>query len=334
MKKLLLSALFIYFVSASVAVAAEYKLLNVSYDATRELFQDYNQAFSRHYKEKFGDDVTVSQSHGGSAVQARSVVDGIPADVVSLSIELDLDYIAEQSGKIEKDWVKKFPNNSAPFTSAIIFLVRKGNPKGIHDWSDLIEKDAEIITPNPKTSAIARYNYLAAYAYADAKYNGDENKIKDFITTFYSKVPVLDTAVRGATNTFVQKNIGDVLLTWENEAHLSLKKMGADKFEIVVPSISIIAKPQVAVVTENAKKHGTLKVAEEYVNFLYSDEGQEIIAKHYYRPSNPDILNKHKSKFVDIKLVDVDKYGGLRRFGQKHFADGAWFDQILQKLHK
>lgn len=319
---------------AAASQAAEYKLLNVSYDPTRELYADYNKAFTAYYEKKTGDKVNVSQSHGGSGSQARSVIDGSPADVVSLALSPDIDIIAENTKLLDKDWEAKYPNDSSAYTSTIVFLVRKGNPKGIKDWNDLVEKDVEIITPNPKTSGGARYNFLAAYAYADQKYNGDEAKVKEFLVKLFSKVPVLDTGARGSTNTFVQRKIGDVLLAWENEAYLSLKKLGKDNFEIITPSLSILAKPPLAIVTANAKEHGTEKIADEYIKYLYSDEAQEIIARNFYRPSNPKILEKHKAQFGPVNLVDVSKYGGFKAFSTKFFDDGGWFDQIQQEIHK
>ena len=330
----LLAAAVLALTMSGLAQAAHYRLLHASYDATRELFAQINPAFSAFYRQQTGHEVTISQSHGGSAVQARSVVDGMPADIVSLSIELDIDYIASHSNLIEHDWAEQLPNHAAPFTSAIIFLVRRGNPRQIRDWDDLIAEGVEVITPNPRTSAIARYNYLAAYAYADEKFGGGEEQIRGFMRALYAHVPVLDTAVRGATNTFVNKQVGDVLLTWESEAQLALRNMGADQYEIVVPSVSIIASPRVAVVTANARAHGTLEVARAYAEFLYSDQAQEIMAANHYRPANAGILGRHRRQFVELELVDAGKYGGLQRFGERHFADGGEFEKLMGDIHK
>lgn len=320
---------------AATANGAEYKLLNVSYDPTRELYSEYNKAFTAYYEKKTGDQVTVSQSHGGSGAQARSVIDGSPADVVSLALSPDIDIIADSTDLLDKDWESKYPNDASPYTSTIVFLVRKGNPKGIHDWNDLVEKEGvEIITPNPKTSGAARYSFLAAYAYADQLYGGDEAKIKEYLVRLFARVPVLDTGARGSTNTFVQRKIGDVLLAWENEAYLSLARLGKDNFELVTPSLSILAKPPVAIVTKNARAHGTEHIADEYIKYLYSEEAQEIIARNFYRPSNPQVLARHKEQFSDINLVDVSKYGGFRAFSTRFFDDGGWFDQIQQEINR
>jgi sulfate transport system substrate-binding protein len=313
------------------AHAKEIKLLNVSYDPTRELYTDYNAAFAKHWKAKSGDDVVVSQSHGGSGKQARSVIDGLDADVVTLALAYDVDAIAEKAKLLPADWQKRLPNNSAPYTSTIVFLVRKGNPKHIKDWDDLIKKDVSIISPNPKTSGGARWNYLAAWAFALQKFNGDEAKVKEFVGALFKNVPVLDSGARGATTTFVQREIGDVLLAWENEAYLALKEFGAEKFEIITPSVSILAEPTVAVVDKVAKKHGTLAVAQEYLNYLYSDEGQDIAGRNFYRPRSEAAAAKYAKQFSTVKLVTVDEvFGGWQKAQKTHFADGGLFDQIYK----
>ncbi|HEX3889948.1 MAG TPA: sulfate ABC transporter substrate-binding protein [Verrucomicrobiae bacterium] len=313
------------------ASAKEIKLLNVSYDPTRELYTEYNAAFAKYWKAKTGDDVTVSQSHGGSGKQAQSVIAGLEADVVTLALSYDIDAIAQQAKLLPADWQTRLPNNSTPYTSTIVFLVRKGNPKGIKDWDDLIKKDVSIVVPNPKTSGGARWAYLAAYAYALETYGHDNAKAKDFITKLYKNVPILDSGARGSTITFAQRGIGDVLLAWENEAHLALKEFGADNFEIVTPPLSILAEPPVAVVDKNAKRHGTTEVATAYLNYLYSDEGQEIAAKNFYRPRNETIAAKYATNFTQLKLVTVEQeFDGWTKAQQIHFADGGVFDQIYQ----
>ncbi|HEY1719413.1 MAG TPA: sulfate ABC transporter substrate-binding protein [Verrucomicrobiae bacterium] len=312
------------------ASAKEIKLLNVSYDPTRELYQDYNAAFAKYWKAKTGDDVTVDQSHGGSGKQALSVVNGLEADVVTLALAYDVDAIA-QVKLLSPDWQKRLPDNSAPYTSTIVFLVRKGNPKGIHDWNDLLKPGVTIVVPNPKTSGGARWAYLAAYAYALETYNHDDAKARDFIKQVYKKVPVLDSGARGSTVTFAQRGIGDVLLAWENEAHLAQKEFGADKFDIVTPPLSILAEPTVAVVDKVAKKHGTTEVATAYLKYLYSDEGQEIAARNFYRPRNEEIAKKYAANFSQLKLVTIDEeFGGWTKAQKTHFADGGVFDQIFQ----
>ncbi|HZL13669.1 MAG TPA: sulfate ABC transporter substrate-binding protein [Verrucomicrobiae bacterium] len=311
--------------------AKEVKLLNVSYDPTRELYQAYNAAFAKYWKAKTGDDVTVSQSHGGSGKQALSVINGLEADVVTLALASDVNAIAEKTGEIPADWQKQLPDNSAPYTSTIVFLVRKGNPKGIHDWNDLLKPGISIVTPNPKTSGGARWAYLAAYAYALETSGHDDAKARDFVKQIYKKVPVLDSGARGSTVTFAQRGIGDVLLAWENEAHLAQKEFGADKFDIVTPSLSILAEPTVAVVTKVAKKHGTTEVAKAYLQYLYSDEGQEIAAQNFYRPRNETIAKKYAANFTQLKLVTIDQeFGGWTKAQKTHFADGGIFDQIYQ----
>ena len=294
------------------------------------LFAEFNAKFKEEWKKESGEDVTFSQSHGGSGKQARSVRDGLEADVVTLALAYDVDEIA-QAGLIDKDWIKKFPDNSAPYTSTIVFLVRKGNPKNIHDWNDLVRDDVQIVTPNPKTSGGARWNYLAAWEYAKEHNNGDEAKIKDFLKVLFSHVVALDSGARGATTSFVQRGQGDVLIAWENEALLSVKD-APDDYEIVVPSISILAEPSVAVVDEVVERKGTRKLAEAYINFLYSKEGQEIAAKNFYRPRDKEVAAKYAKVFLPLKLVTIDEaFGGWTKAQKEHFADGGTFDQIYEK---
>jgi sulfate transport system substrate-binding protein len=312
---------------------ADTTILNVSYDPTRELYKAYDDLFARHWKDQTGETVTIQQSHGGSGAQARAVIDGLDADVVTLALESDIDAIASKTNKIPPDWRTKFENNSAPYTSTIIFLVRKGNPKGIHDWNDLVKDGVQVITPNPKTSGGARWNYLAAWAYANAQDGSDEAKTKEFIGNLYSHVPVLDTGARGSTVTFAQKGLGDVLLAWENEAFLALDEFGAENFDIVYPSSSILAEPPVAVVDGNVDAKGTRKVAEEYLKYLYSKEAQAIIAKNHYRPSKPDLVDKADLAWQeDIKLVTIDdpQFGGWKKVQPYHFGDGGIFDQVYK----
>jgi sulfate/thiosulfate transport system substrate-binding protein len=314
------------------AVLADTTLLNVSYDPTRELYKAVNEAFIKEWKAKTGETVTIEQSHGGSGKQARAVIDGLQADVVTLALQGDVDQIAK-AGLLKPDWQKQRPNNAAPYTSTIVFLVRKGNPKGIKDWDDLVKDGVEVITPNPKTSGGARWNYLAAWAYADGKYGRDEDKDKEFIQKLYANVPVLDTGARGSTTTFAQRGIGDVLLAWENEAFLALDELGADKFEIVVPSLSIKAEPPVALVDKVVDAKGTRKVADAYLAFLYSPEAQKLIAHHYYRPSDPKSADpKDLARFADVKLVSIDDplFGGWAGAQPKHFDEGGIFDQIYK----
>jgi len=328
MKKLIYLALIALL--ALSAPAKEIKLLNVSYDPTRELYEEYNAAFIKYWKTKTGDDVTVSQSHGGSGKQAQSVINDLPADVVTLALAYDIDAIA-QTRKLPADWQKQLPDNSTPYTSTIVFLVRKGNPKGIKDWNDVVKPGVGVVVASPKTSGGARWAYLAAWAYALETQNHDEAAARAFITKLYKNVPVLDSGARGATITFAQHEIGDVLLAWENEAHLVLKEFGADKFEIVTPSISVLAEPPVAVVAKNARKHGTAEVAKAYLDYLYSDEGQDIAGKNFYRPRNEKAAAKYASQFASLKLVTVDQeFGGWQAAQAKHFADGGIFDQIFQ----
>jgi len=313
------------------AGAKEIKLVNVSYDPTRELYQEYNAAFAKYWKAKTAEDVVISQSHGGSGKQAQSVINGLEADVVTLALAYDIDAISEKAKLLPADWQKRLPDNSTPYTSTIVFLVRKGNSKHIHDWDDLIKPGISVVTPNPKTSGGARWTFLAAWAYALEKNNNNETKARDFVARLYKNVPVLDTGARGSTITFVQHEVGDVLLAWENEAHLAIKEFGADKFEIVTPSLSILAEPSVAVVNKNAKHHGTLAVAQAYLEYLYSDEGQEIAAKNFYRPRNEKIAAKYAGQFAQLKLVTVDgEFGGWQKAQKKFFSDDGIFDQIYQ----
>jgi len=319
---------------ASLAVSAgakEIKLLNVSYDPTREFYAEYNAAFAKYWKAKTGDDVIVSQSHGGSGKQAQSVINGLEADVVTLALAYDIDAISTQAKLLPADWQKHLPNDSTPYTSTIVFLVRKGNPKGIRDWDDIVKKGTSVVVANPKTSGGARWAYLAAYAYALEKNNHDDAAARSFIQQLYKNVPVLDSGARGSTVTFAQRGIGDVLLAWENEAHLALKEFGADKFDIVTPSLSILAEPPVAVVDKNAKRHHTTEVANEYLKYLYSDAAQEIAAKNFYRPRNEAIAAKYAANFNQVKLVNIDQeFGGWTKAQKTHFADGGVFDQIFQ----
>jgi sulfate transport system substrate-binding protein len=308
-------------------------LLNVSYDPTRELYQDYNAAFAKHWKALTNQEVTVRQSHGGSGKQARAVIDGLEADVVTLALAYDIDALSDKAKLLPKDWQKRLPDNSSPYTSTIVFLVRKGNPKAIKDWDDLIKPGVAVITPNPKTSGGARWNYLAAWAYASKKFNGDQAKVREFVTSLYKNVSVLDSGARGATTTFVQRGIGDVLISWENEAFLALKEFGADKFEVAIPSLSILAEPPVAVVDKIVDQRGTRVVAEAYLKYLYSEEGQEIAARNYYRPRLEKVAQKYADKFPKITLVSVDEgFGGWQKAQATHFADGAIYDQISTSL--
>lgn len=308
------------------------EILNVSYDPTRELYQEINENFAEHWEEKEGQKVHFQQSHGGSGKQGRAVIDGLEADVVTLALAYDIDAISETSNLLDKNWQSELPENSTPYTSTIVFLVKKGNPKKIKDWEDLIRKDVSVITPNPKTSGGARWNYLAAWAFAESKFNKEEKKVKGFIQKLYQNVEVLDSGARGSTTTFVERGIGDVLIAWENEAFLSLNELGKDKFEIVTPSISILAEPPVAVVDKVVDKKGTRKVAEAYLNYLYTEKGQEIAAKNYYRPRNKDVQEKYQDQFPKIDLVTIDEhFGGWGKAQEKHFADGGTFDEIYQK---
>ena len=307
-------------------------LLNVSYDPTRELYVDYNKAFAKHWKEKTGQDVSVKQSHGGSGKQARSIIDGIDADVATLALAGDIDALVKNGNHLAADWQQKLPLNSAPYTSTIVFLVKKGNPKNLKDWDDLVKPGVQVITPNPKTSGGARWNYLAAWEFAKRKNGGDEAKAKEFVKKLYENVPVLDTGARGSTITFVQRGVGDVLLAWENEAFLALKEFGPEKFEIVAPSISILAEPTVAVVDKVVDKKGTREVAQAYLEYLYSEEGQKIAARNYYRPTNDKIKAEFAQQFPKLELFTIDQaFGGWAKADKAHFADGGSFDQIYVK---
>jgi sulfate/thiosulfate transport system substrate-binding protein len=306
-------------------------LLNVSYDPTRELYEDFNQQFARYWKEKTGQDVTLRQSHGGSGKQARAVIDGLGADVVTLALAYDIDQIAEKGQLLPADWQSRLPNNSAPYTSTIVLLTRKGNPKGIKDWGDLAKPGVSVITPNPKTSGGARWNFLAAWAWALHQPGGTARTAQEFVTRLYKNVPVLDAGARGSTTTFVERGIGDVLVAWENEALLAIKELGPGKFEVVAPTVSILAEPPVAVVDRVAGKHGTKAVAQAYLEYLYTDVGQEIAARHFYRPRNPAVAAKYQAQFPKLNLVTVDEvFGGWKKAQEQFFADGAVFDQIYQ----
>jgi sulfate transport system substrate-binding protein len=328
-KPFLLAALALALTAGASAKTIE--LLNVSYDPTRELYADFNKAFAAYWKAKTGDDVTIKQSHGGSGKQARAVIDGLQADVVTLALAADVDALHNVARLIPADWQKRLPNNAAPYTSTIVFLVRKGNPKGIKDWDDLVKPGVGVVVSNPKTSGGARWSYLAAWGYAQRK-TGSVDKAREFVTALYHNVPVLDSGARGATTTFVQREIGDALLTWENEAYLALKEFGADKFEIVVPSVSILAEPTVSVVDKVAKKRGTEEVAKAYLDYLYSDEGQEIAARNFYRPRNPQVAAKYAANFAKLDLFTIDEvFGGWTKAQKTHFADGGVFDEIYLK---
>jgi len=314
------------------AAAKSVALLNVSYDPTRELYQDYNQVFAAYWKKQTGDDVTISQSHGGSGKQARAVIDGLQADVVTLGLPPDIDAIVKNAHLIDPNWETRLPENSSPYTSTIVLLVRKGNPKGVKDWDDLVKPGIEVVTPNPKTSGGARWNYLAAYGYALKANQGDEAKATAFVKALYANVKVLDTGARGSTVTFVERGQGDVLIAWENEALLSVNKLSPGQFEIVYPSQSILAEPPVAVVDANVDKHGTRAVAEAYLKYLYSPEGQDVAARNYYRPRDPGVLAKYASQFAGVKLFTVkDLFGDWTTTQKKHFGDGGIFDQIYGK---
>ncbi|MEQ1602054.1 MAG: sulfate ABC transporter substrate-binding protein [Methylophilaceae bacterium] len=318
---------------ASLATsAAEITLLNVSYDPTRELYQEFNAAFAKHWLAKTGDKVTVKASHGGSGKQARAIIDGLDGDVATLALAYDVDQLYEKGKLIPKDWQKRLKNNSSPYTSTIVFLVRKGNPKKIKDWNDVVKPGVSVITPNPKTSGGARWNYLAAWAYALKNNNNDEAKAKEFVGKLLKNVPVLDTGARGSTTTFVERGIGDVLLAWENEAYLALKEFGPEKFEIVSPSLSILAEPPVTVVDKVVDKRKTRAVATAYLEYLYSDEGQEIAAKNFYRPISPAVAKKYEKSFAKINLITIDDvFGGWAKAQKTHFSDGGTFDQVYAK---
>lgn len=327
MKKIALLAAALAF--AVGAAAKDFALLNVSYDPTRELYVEFNKAFAAHYKAKTGDTVSVKQSHGGSGKQARSVIDGLDADVVTLALAYDVDELHTRAKLIPPDWQKRLPNNASPYTSTIVFLVRKGNPKGIKDWDDLAKPGVSVITPNPKTSGGARWNYLAAWGYALKKNGNDAAKAEKFVADIYKNVPVLDSGARGSTVTFVERGQGDVLIAWENEAYLSVKELGPDKFDIVVPSISILAEPPVSVVDKNVDRKGTRVVAQAYLEYLYSPQGQEIAAKHHYRPRDAKVAAKYAGSFGKVSLFTIDElFGGWTKAQAQHFNDGGVFDKI------
>jgi sulfate/thiosulfate-binding protein len=329
-RRLMISLALLAACTSAGPVLADTTLLNVSYDPTRELYNAVNTAFAAQWKAKTGENVSVKQSHGGSGKQARSIIDGLEADVATLALGYDVDALHEKGGLIPKDWQKRLPNNSSPYTSTIVFVVRKGNPKGVKDWADLARPGLKVITPNPKTSGGARWNYLAAWGWALKKFGGDEGKVKAYVSALYKNVPVLDSGARGSTTTFAQRGIGDVFISWENEAFLVLNQFGKDRFEIVSPSVSILAEPPVTVVDKNASKHGTIKVAEAYLKFLYSDQGQEIIAKNFYRPRNAAIAQKYASVFPKITLFTIDEvFGGWQKAQKTHFEDNALYDQVI-----
>jgi sulfate transport system substrate-binding protein len=312
-------------------VQADTNLLNVSYDPTRELYKDYNEAFAKYWKAKTGETVTVNQSHAGSGKQARAVLDGLEADVVTLALAGDIDQLYSKRKLLPENWQTLLPNNSSPYTSTIVFVVRKGNPLKIKDWSDLVKPGVSLVTPNPKTSGGARWNYLAAWAYALKQNGNSEDAAKEFLRKLFKNASVLDTGARGSTTTFAEREIGDVLIGWENEAYLILKEFGADKFEVVTPSFSIHAEPPVAVVEDVARKHGTTEVATEYLKYLYSKEGQELIAKNFYRPSDKEVAAKYAKQFPSLELVNISQLGGWTEVQNKHFADGGVFDKIYEK---
>ena len=315
--------------------AAQVELLNVSYDPTRELYAEFNKAFAQKWQAENKQTVTIQQSHGGSGKQARSVIDGLEADVVTLALAYDIDAISSKAKLLPADWQSRLPDNSTPYTSTIVFIVRKGNPKGIKDWNDLIKPGVKLITPNPKTGGGARWNYLAAWGYALKTNNNDDAKARAFVAALFKNVAILDSGARGATTTFAQRGQGDVLLTWENEAYLTLQEFGSDNFQIVAPSVSILAEPPVAVVDKNVDRKGTRKVAEAYLKFLYTPEGQEIVAKHHYRPRNPEIAAKYEKNFFKINLFTIDEvFGGWAKAQKTHFDDGGVFDQIYKPAAK
>lgn len=313
---------------------AQVTLLNASYDPTREFYREYNEAFAAYWLEQTGERVAINQSHGGSGAQARAVIEGLPADVVTLALQVDIDAIVANSELIPADWRERLPNGSAPYTSAMVFLVRAGNPKGVSDWGDLIRDDVEVVTPNPKTSGAARWNYLAAWAWAHANLGGTEEAALDFVTALYGNVPMLDTGARGSMTTFVQRRVGDVLIAWENEALLAIELFGEDKYQLVVPSLSILAEPTVALVDANVDRHGTREVATAYLEYLYSPEGQRLAARHYYRPADPQYADPvDAARFADVALVTIDDplLGGWANAHARHFADGGTFDRIYEE---
>ena len=320
--------------SVGSALAAT-ELLNVSYDPTRELYAEFNAAFAKHWKAQTGEKVTIKQSHGGSGKQARAIIDGLRADVSTLALAGDIDALHEHGALVPKDWAARLPHNSAPYTSTIVFLVKKGNPKKIKDWDDLAKPGVQVITPNPKTSGGARWNFLAAWAYGEKHFGKDPVKVKNFVADIYKNVPVLDSGARGSTTTFIQRQIGDVLLTWENEAFLALKEFGADKYETVVPSLSILAEPSVTLVDKNVDSRGTRKAAEAYLNYLYSEEGQDIIGRNFYRPRSEAAKAKYDAHFPKLELVTIDgAFGGWTKAQKTHFADGGTFDAIYKPQGK
>jgi sulfate/thiosulfate-binding protein len=311
--------------------SARSELLNVSYDPTREFYRDYNQAFARHWKQKTGAAVVVQQSHGGSSKQARSVIDGLEADVLTLALAYDIDAVAEKAGLLPVNWQSRLPHNSAPYTSTIVFLVRTGNPKGVRDWDDLVKSGMSVITPNPKTSGGARWNYLAAWGYALRRPGGNDAKAREFVAALYRNVPVLDSGARGSTTTFVQRRLGDVLIAWENEAFLAVKEFGAEKLEMVVPSVSILAEPPVAVVDRVVDKRGTRKLAEAYIDYLYSPEGQDIAGRHFYRPRLAAAALQYERQFLKVAMFTIDEvFRSWHRAQKVHFDDGGVFDQIYR----
>jgi sulfate/thiosulfate transport system substrate-binding protein len=329
-----LTPFWVLLTAGALLAAGPVKLLNVSYDPTRELYQDINTAFAKQWKAKTGVEVHIDQSHDGSGKQARAVIDGLQADVVTLGLAYDIDVISEKAGLLPRNWQTRLPNNSSPYTSTIVFLVRKGNPKHIRDWDDIVKPGVTVITPNPKSSGGARWSYLAAWGYALKHNNNDENKAREFVTKLYKNVPVLDSGARGSTTTFAQRGIGDVLLSWENEAYLALNELGKDeagkaRFEVITPSISILAEPPVSVVDQVAAKHGTAEVAKAYLEFLYSEQGQEIAAKNYYRPRLASVAAKYSSRFPKLGLFTIDElFGGWQKAQKKHFDEGGVFDKI------
>ncbi len=331
-KTLIASAALAILALSSSAALADREILNVSYDPTRELYKEFNAAFAKHWQDTKGEKLTIRASHGGSGKQARSVIDGLEGDVVTLALGYDIDAIVNFGKQIEPGWQSEFAGNSSPYTSTIVFLVRAGNPKGIKDWGDLVKPGIKVITPNPKTSGGARWNYLAAWGYEQRRNGGDEAKTQDFLKALFKNVPVLDTGARGSTQTFVQRNIGDVLLAWENEAFLALDEFGKEKFEIVVPSLSILAEPPVAIVDRVVDKRGTRDVAKAYLDFLYTKPGQELAAKHYYRPTDPDVAKANAARYPTLELLTIDKdFGGWGTAQAKHFEDGGVFDKIYLK---